>query len=160
MVARNGVVWACLMALLSSISAGVIGVVLVNGVFGNPVGGFDVLIVPPAVVASAMVGGVVWWGLIERQGSRTYEHAVIVGVLVGVFSHPVMWMLYSVAGPLFLPVGWSEPAVIVMSSLFFTLFSVVFSGIFTVLGGIASALATLRVRRYVEAVRDDTGEAP
>lgn len=145
----NGVRWASLMAVSSAVGAAIVGIVVVNLVLGNSVGSFDVVLVPPAVVAAAVLGGTLWWTLVERPRCTTDSQAVVVGVLVGLLAHPLMWLLYIVGGPLFLPGGWSEPWVMVEFTLTFAVLSVLFSGVLTIAGGVLCGLAVMRLRRYV-----------
>lgn len=54
---EKGIKWASVMAVVSGFGTAVIGVTVVDYVLRNPVGSFDVLVDPPAVVAVAVLGG-------------------------------------------------------------------------------------------------------
>lgn len=144
---REGVKWASVMAVMSALAAAGIGLAINGYVLGNPVGSFDVLLVPPAVVASGMLGGTLWWTFIERSCCLTNRRAISVGFLVGLLAHPLTWVLYTFGGPLFLPVGWSEPRVIVESILLFSVFSILFGGVLTIAGGVLCGLLVVHFRR-------------
>jgi len=124
-----------------------IGLAIINYVLGNPTGSFDVLLVPPTVVATGMLGGTLWWVLVERSCCLTDRRAIVVGFLVGVLAHPLTWGLYTLGGPLFLPGGWPALRVMIESTLLFSVFSVLFSGVLTITGGIFCGLFVVRVRR-------------
>lgn len=144
---EKGIKWASVMAVVSGLGTAVIGVTVVDYVLRNPVGSFDVLVVPPAVVAAAVLGGTLWWKLIERPQRISNGRAVVVGFLVGVMAHPLMWTLYLLVGPIFLPGGWTDPWTLVEVILTFTAFSLLFSGALTITGGIVCGLVVMRYRR-------------
>jgi hypothetical protein len=146
----EGVKWAVVMAIGSALIAAVIGIVVVDYVFRNPAGSFDVLVVPPAVAAAALLGGTLWWRLVEQPHTLTDGRAMMVGFLVGLLAHPLTWAIYMLGGPLFLPAGWSEPWNIVRSILAFSAFSVLFSGALTIIGGVLYGLTVMRCRRYLD----------
>jgi len=144
---RDDIKWASVMGVVSALAAAVIGVAVINYVLGNPAGSFDVLLVPPAVVATGILGGTLWWALVERSHCLTDRRASLVGFLVGVLAHPLMWGLYTLGGPLFLPGGWSEPRVMIEFTLLFSVLSVLFSGALTIVGGVLCGLFVIRLRR-------------
>lgn len=147
---KEGIEWATVMALVSGLGAAVVGVVVVNHVLSNPTGSFDVIVVPPAVGASALLGGILWWRLVERPQRFSDGRAVAVGFLTGVLAHPLMWTLYFLAGPIFLPGGWNHALVMFEIILMFTAFSLLFSGFLTIIGGIACGLVVMRCRRLAQ----------
>lgn len=150
----EGLKWASAMGVVSALGAVVIGIVVINHVLGNPAGSFDVLLVPPAAVAAAILGSILWWALIERPRCLTDKRAILVGLLLGLLAHPLTWTLYILGGPLFLPSDWSDPAIMVKFTLLYSIFSVLFSGILTITGGVLSGLIVMRGRQYVH--RDST----
>lgn len=147
----EGVTWAGVMAAVSAVAAAVVGIAVVDYVLGNPVGSFDLVVVPPATVAAAVLGGTLWWALVERPRRLTDRRAVAVGFLVGSLAHPLTWALYVLGGPLFLPGGWSEPRTIVEVTLTFAVLSALFAGVLTIGGGILCGLIVMRFRRRAHA---------
>lgn len=147
---KEGIKWATVMAIVSGLGAAVVGVIVVDYVLSNPVGSFDVLVVPPAVVAAALLGGTLWWRLIERPMRVSKRRAVVVGSLVGVLAHPLMWTLYLLGGPIFFPGGWADPWTMVEGILMFTAFSLLFSGFLTIIGGIVCGIVVIRCRRFAQ----------
>lgn len=145
---NDGLKWASVMAVVSALGAAVIGIIVLNHVLGNPSGSFDVLLVPPAAVGAAIVGGTLWWALIERPHCLTNGRAILVGALVGLLAHPLTWALYILGGPLFLPGNWSEPWGMVEFTFLFSVLSVLFSGALTIAGGVLCGLVVMRYRRH------------
>lgn len=148
----EGVKWASVMAVVSALAAAVVGIAVIDYILGNPAGGFDVLFVPLASVAAAILGGTLWWALVERSRRLTYARAITVGILIGVLAHPLTWTFYTLGGPLFLPGGWSEPWVMVEVTLMFTVLSVLFSGVLTIIGSILCGLVVMRCRRWAQSL--------
>lgn len=149
---NEGVKWAGVMAVCSAIAAAATGILVVDYALGNPVGSFDVLIVPPATVAASLLGGVLWWALVERPRCLTNQRATAVGFLVGLLAHPLTWVLYIIGGPLFLSGGWSRPLVMGKFVLTYTVLSALFSGALTIIGGVLCGLVVIRCRRYASAL--------
>lgn len=143
----ESVKWSGVMATFCALTAAVVGITVVDFFLGNPVGSFDLLFVPPAVVASAALGGGLWWLLVERPGEPTTERALLVGFLVGLFAHPLMWVLYLLGGSLFLPAEPLDPSFVAEYALTMSALSVLFSGGLTVLGGLLCGRIVVAARR-------------
>lgn len=145
----EGLWWTSVMAMVSAVAATVVGVAVIDYGLGNPVGSFDVLLVPPAAVAAAFLGGTLWWALVERPYCPTDQRAASVGFLVGLLGHPLTWSLYFLAGPLFLPVDWPGAWQMFEITLAFSALSILFGGALTIVGGVVSGLIVVRCRRFV-----------
>lgn len=135
------------MGAASGVAAALVGVFVVDVLLGNPVGGVDLLVVPPAVAAAVLLGGSLWWLLVERPRRWTDRRGVAVGSFVGLLAHPLAWFLYATVGPLFLPGGWSEPGVLVESTMVFAVLSLLFAGGLTLVAGAVCGVLVMRVRR-------------
>lgn len=147
---KEGIKWAIVMAVVSGLGAAVVGIIVVDYVLDNPVGSFDVLVGPPAVVAAALLGGTLWWGLIERPMRISNRRVVVVGFLVGTLAHPLMWTLYFLGGPIFFPVGRTDPWTMLEAILMFTGFSSLFSGFLTIIGGVVCGIVVMRCRCFAQ----------
>lgn len=144
---NEGVKWSCVMATLCALAAAVVGIAVVDFILGNPVGSSDLLLVPPAVVASGVLGGVLWWAIVERPRKPTTERALLVGLLVGLGAHPLMWALFLLSGPLYLPVEPPKPSFIAEFALTMSAFSILFGGGLTGLGGLLCGRTVVAARR-------------
>lgn len=139
--------WSVTMAVGCGLVAAFVGVVVLDGLLGNTVGSFDLLFVPPAAVAAAVLGGTFWWALVEHPGRPTEARATLVGFAVGLLAHPVMWLLYLFGGSLFLQTAPPEVDFAVEYALSMSAFSVLLAGGLTVIGGVCCGLTVLRLRR-------------
>ena len=79
--------WASVMAVVCGLAAAAIGIVVIDFLLGNTIGGLDVLFVPPADVAAAVLGGILWWTFIERPRCLTDRRATSAGFLVGLLAY-------------------------------------------------------------------------
>lgn len=148
----DGVKWASLMAVVSALGAVLTVIAVLTFVHGNFSGSLDIWLVPPAAIATALLGGSLWWILIERPHNLTNERAIVVGSLVGLLSHPLMWALYILGSPMFLPGDGLGPSAVVDFLLIFSILSVLYGGVLSAFGGIICGLFVLRCRNYVTEV--------
>jgi|AntRauTorcE11898_2_1112593.scaffolds.fasta_scaffold02319_6 hypothetical protein len=125
-------------------ASGALATVLFNVVYSNVLP-----LVPAAAIAAGLVGGVLWWALVER-GTATRLRGAVAGVLTGVFAHPVMWFVLLALEGMILPqyLGLSAITTGVGISLFFGFWGFVLAGWLTVILGCLGAvfLATVRMR--------------
>lgn len=47
-----------------------------------------------AIVAAAVTGALCWWFVIERPAKFTQKRFILAGLLCGIISHPILWLLY------------------------------------------------------------------
>lgn len=139
--------WSAAMAVGCGPVASVVGVAVLDRLLGNPAGPSDVLSVPPAALAAAVLGGTLWWALVERPGRPTDARATAVGFLVGLLAHPLMWLLYVFGGPIFLGADLPAPGFVAEYALTMSAFSILFAGGLTVVGGACCGLVVVRFRQ-------------
>ncbi|SHN65284.1 hypothetical protein [Desulfovibrio litoralis] len=100
-----------------------------------------------APIAGFLSGTLFWYLIIMRKNSNNYALAIIVGVLTGTVSHWLCWSIFLVVGYIEALLSGSESHDSLISPLFaplaafsYSLFSLLFYGLYTVIGGIILAL--------------------
>lgn len=108
------------------------------------------VLAPAAGVGGFIVGGILWWFVIEAGQRTTVSFGGLVGALTGILSHFAMWffvILLAIAvaeDPLSLPIQFDSltDAIFVLGS-----FSLTLAGLFTVPIGAFIGWQLMRLRR-------------
>lgn len=164
----RGVVLAA--ALTFGTAGGLVGTVIVSFWVGTellgPSGatpgavGIAAAVAGGAGLAAAVTGGPLWWLVVERPGAVSLLRGALVGAVVGILAHPLMWAFAGVAisaavlvveGPSALA-GVDGDAVIDAVGMFvvFTTLGLLFTGIVTVAAAAGTGVALARVRECAE----------
>jgi len=110
--------WALLVAILTFLIAGLFRI--------------------SAGISAGLVGGVLWWGLIERPAKPTLLRGGLFGLLTVLLSHPLMWIIGAAIGD---PLAWVflgfpiEGSLLTLSGLSELLTNLLFATVMGLLGG-------------------------
>lgn len=108
--------------------------------------------VPAAAIAAGVVGGPLWWLVIERgDPTVTYKRGLMVGACTGVLAHPVTWFVMLALEGLVQPAigGLAGVARVLGLPLFFGFWGLILAGWLTVFLGCLGGLGLTAVRtRY------------
>lgn len=109
-----------------------------------------------AGVAAGVVGGVLWWGLIERPAKPTLLRGGAFGFLTVLLAQPLMWILGAVFGhPIFAsilnqtngsPNSLSDLTLILRDLAFGSIIGLIFIS-FTIPLGVVAGLVLVLIRR-------------
>lgn len=123
-----------------------------------------------AGLGAAVAGAPLWWAIVERTAEPTARRGGLVGAVVGVVAHPLMWFLMGVgAGVVVLAAeGLGALADLVLGDISglmgaFVLFSVVgllLTGIVTVPVAAGTGLALAHVRKRVLEPESEPSKRP
>lgn len=109
-----------------------------------------------AAVAALLVGGGCWWFVVERPRRPTRARGALTGTVVGVLTHPLLWLFVFVYRD---PSTAAELSGVGNTVLLLTYFSLLVAGWLTVGVGVAVGLALSTARRRTAERTPPDGES-
>lgn len=118
-----------------------------------------------AGLGAAVAGAPLWWAIVERPDEPTAIRGGVIGAIVGVLAHPLMWLLFGVGAVVVLLVvggvgaladnGLGGLEALIGWYALFTLFGLLYTGIVTVPVAAGTGVVLAHIRRKASGTASD-----